>query len=777
MWATAHEARDVKCMARHGGARRWRRGKLDGMPEAQGGGDGGAARDMAEKDRARRRVKKSRWCGRWRSAMFLGANLFLQHSCRIGEAANPGPAEEEDELGFRTSDDPRIGGLPVVTGNGSGWGSIYAWLPNCQHDVMCVQEHKLGHPEDLAAASTNARERGWKSFWTQAVPSLHEAEAPSGGTAVLVRNSLGALEPPGGADVYPGHCSAALVEAGGIGGVVFYSVYLRCGSELDAFNWGVLCRIAQHIKCHGRPWAVCGDWNVTPATLAASGWAEKLDGTIIVLPASHTTTISGRLGRLIDYVVVCKPMASIGIRAQVDGTAPIRTHSAVSFVAPARPRSFMTTVMRAARKAPTVKPIGPRKSPADATAVIEIARKATKLAEEGNVAEAVETRELAVKGWLEFVEGEMIKEYHLDELDGGAAPFRGRAAGPSFVREPLLGTNRHRRHPAAGAENRRLRLVQDRAGELMAAAGRLQTRPDGDELIERARAAIAAGHHAGHAAPRGSDSGGVARRLKGVAKKAEKDLVAHRRGGREGPAPDAEGILRAATAVHEEAKRAADAREAEHVKEIRQSVADWCREAEANGAGRAHRWAKVLEAWRPESVEAKLGNFVTRTSNPDDLVKQERAKWSALWAPTSAERHLPEWGTVPRLPRPTVREVRAAARRFRRGTGQGADRINPRDLGDLDDQNLELVIELMTCCEVLGSVPGALALVVVVLIQKNGGAAASRPPPRDLPPLGQGEAAPRATLGTAVGPPLHGGGPWQIHRRHCVAPRFTCRVC
>ncbi len=47
--------------------------------------------------------------------------------------------------------------------------------------------------------------------------------------------------------------------------------------------------------------------------------------------------------------------------------------------------------------------------------------------------------------------------------------------------------------------------------------------------------------------------------------------------------------------------------------------------------------------------------------------------------------------------------------RFRRLTGQGADRIGPRDLGDLDGQVLELVIEMMTCSEVLGSVPDTFA--------------------------------------------------------------------
>ncbi len=171
---------------------------------------------------------------------------------RIGEAANPGPAAAQD-LG--------AGGLALVSGNGTGWGSILNWVKECRYHVVCVQEHKRLHSEDVAAASQQALGAGWKSFWCHAVPSQHDAADPSGGTAVLVRCGLGARDPPGGAEIVEGHLSAALVEAGGVGGVVIYSLYLRCGDELGPHNWEVLRRLAVHIASHGLPWAVCGDWN------------------------------------------------------------------------------------------------------------------------------------------------------------------------------------------------------------------------------------------------------------------------------------------------------------------------------------------------------------------------------------------------------------------------------------------------------------------------------------------------------------------------------------
>ncbi len=155
--------------------------------------------------------------------------------------------------------------------------------------------------------------------------------------------------------------------------------------------------------------------------------------------------------------------------------------------------------------------------------------------------------------------------------------------------------------------------------------------------------------------------------------------------------------------------------------EIRRSIAEWCREAEANGASRAHRWSQLPDGWRPETTESLVNGVQVVTTNPDVLVSKERDKWKPLWAPRTEDKDLQTWGEVAALPRPTVREVRAAAKRFRRTTGQGADRLNPRDVGDLSDAALEIVIEIMLSCEALGTLPDSLALVIVVLLENMGG--------------------------------------------------------
>ncbi len=513
-------------------------------------------------------------------------------------------------------------------------------------------------------------------------------------------------------------------------------MYLECGEELGPGSWCTLTRIAQHASGHGRPWAACGDWNVTPEVLIASGWPDQVGGVVIVPPVSHTTAKRGKAGRLTDDFVVSKSLARVGLSAHVDGTAPIRTHSAVGFIAPAKPRSFEVTVMKAPRKMPVAKPVGPRKAPQDASTVLVKARAATQLGLLGRTEDAIAARDDAVVSWLGYIEDELIYEYHLDEQEGGAAPYRGRAKGPTFAREPILGTARHGQHAAAGAENRRLRLAQDRAHELGIALGKSTGPHLAIETAERARAAIHAGHHVARAAPRDTVSNGLAAKLKTVARGIERtcrgscgDLEAGRA---------ALGKARSEVQqLHDEAMRAADDRENASMNEVRRSIAEWCREAEANGASRAHRWSQVPEGWRPETAKVEVNGMEVTTTNPDVLVAKEREKWQPLWAPTGTGEPLPSWGVLPALPRPTAREARAAARRFRRTTGQGADRLNPRDFGDLDDGALEIVIEIMMSCEALGSIPEPLALVIVVLLEKKGGRPTpDRPPPSEISSVG-----------------------------------------
>ncbi len=640
---------------------------------------------------------------------------------RVGEAANPGPdGAAPHDLTRRGPSQERQGGLSIVTGNGTGWVPIRAWLRESEHHVICTQEHRQLHPEDVAAASEAAFCSGWKSFWAPAIPSQHDAGEPSGGTAIFVRGHLGAREPPGGPIVYPGHCVASLVDAGGTGGVVVYSCYLRCGGELGPYNWAILTAVAEHAKGHGLPFCIGADWNCTPEVLAHSGWVAAMGALVVKAPVSHTVTIRGRPGRHIDYYVISKCLADLGVSASIDARAPIKTHNAIATELPAKPRSYHITAMRAPKRMPVDRPIGPRKEPSSARCILQRARRATELALAGNTEGATVLREEVVKEWFDHAEEELIKVYHLDEQPQGPDAYRGRSKGQKFVREPILGASRRRARPEAGAESRRLRLLQDRAYELAAAFDRRQAHPDAKEIKERARAAIDAGHHVAANAPSNVRSGGIAADLKRCGRAAERWTRTSYQDA-DGAHEDARRSRSKAWEIGEAARDEAEAIETERARDVRNSISEWCKKAEANGASLAHKWSKLPVEWRAETTDVVAAEVVTTSTNPDDLVNAERAKWSKLWAPSGGPSGLPHWGTVPVLPRPTVEELRACARRFKRTTGQGADLISPRDLAELEDDALGALGEVMYLSEILGTMPDAMSLVIVVLISKKDG--------------------------------------------------------
>ncbi len=149
-----------------------------------------------------------------RATKAIVAALMLWADCRVGEATNPGPDGSHDEAR----------GMDITSGNVTGWGTALQWLDTCTATVLCIQEHKQRELEDVAAASTQAINKGWKSLWAPAVTAPTDQDGASAGVAVLARKHVGMKEPPGGHIVVIGHVVGALIEAGATGGLVVYSV-------------------------------------------------------------------------------------------------------------------------------------------------------------------------------------------------------------------------------------------------------------------------------------------------------------------------------------------------------------------------------------------------------------------------------------------------------------------------------------------------------------------------------------------------------------------------
>ncbi len=161
--------------------------------------------------------------------------------------------------------------------------------------------------------------------------------------------------------------------------------------------------------------------------------------------------------------------------------------------------------------------------------------------------------------------------------------------------------------------------------------------------------------------------------------------------------------------------------EVQHRNEKRAAVTKWAHEASHAGAAVAHRWTKVLEDWRPETVGDMINGAAAVTADPGAVVEAERSKWDSLWRPPGTTRPRPDWGVVERLHRPSVEQFRRAARSFPRTTGIGVEGILPSDFDALDDVGVDACIDVMMTCEAIGYVPKVIALVLVKMIPKKDG--------------------------------------------------------
>ncbi len=674
---------------------------------------------------------------------------------RVGEAANPGPGQ------------PR--GTSITTGNGTSWTTILDWLSCHDGHVLCVQEHKVLE-EDVVFEKRRALARGWKSLWSPAMPSGTAANMPSGGTAVLVRSHVGVAVPPGGDVVVRGQVAAAMIETC-MGWMVVYSVYGRCGRELEGENWEMCKSIACHAIGHGLPWVAGGDWNFEPAALRASGWLRRMGADVLAAPVVATTHSGPKQGRYIDYLVAARAVAALGPQATICADARIRTHDAVRLRLPEAPRQY--TIRRMVRPSPFPKdvPIGPRRlfdTPGEAMAS---ARAALSTGAAGDEEAATILIDEATEAVLTHLEEVLADAYMIPDEE--RSKYLGRAKGIKYVTGPLLGP-KVGAHGASPPTVRRLRAVQDRANVLAAAASRLRTKlsdgttsteedgasqRDWRELLERAKAAISTGHQVAAIARKGEGAAEVVcaaygDELKYFAKEVEQyaqwkhGVFGWQYGGRcydstphadcdvslwgnvqpdnsVGRNDDLEWLAHTAeraSQVANRAKEAADPCEMMYRDERSAAVREWAHAASHEGAAIAHRWTRVPDEWRPETVEDEdIDGCATVTANPGAVVDAEHEKWKMLWSPSGVCKTKLNWGRVEQLPRPTTQQFRSAARSFKRRTGVGVEGITPADFDALDDDGIDACISIMMACEAVGYIPKAIALVIVRMIAKKDG--------------------------------------------------------
>jgi hypothetical protein len=198
--------------------------------------------------------------------------------------------------------------------------------------------------DQMAAAEGLAYKEGWHIRWSPAIDSPNHSKYAVAGAAVLVKIGYGLFDLPDvPSDVYTGFVAAGLVEL--FAGLPFmaYSTYLECGLGLAGRNCEIMKAIGAHIRGHGLLFVIGGDFNVPPQEMSESIWPESFGGVIVTGHTQYTTASAGKTGRQIDYFIVHKDLAKIGLHGRTAFDVPVRTHLGVALSFPRRPSAFVQT--------------------------------------------------------------------------------------------------------------------------------------------------------------------------------------------------------------------------------------------------------------------------------------------------------------------------------------------------------------------------------------------------------------------------------------------------
>ena len=163
---------------------------------------------------------------------------------------------------------------------------------------------------------------------------------------------LGSL--PGGAG---GRWSLRCRRTGAIcrGGVHLASVYLHTSVGASApCNLDLLEAAAAVLRSLQGPWILGGDFNATPAELAATGFLRLAGNAVIKAPGDATAGT-----REIDYFVVSPGLAHAAAAAHVLSHT-FGPHHPVRLYVRASPRAVLVRKVVAPRGFPAVLPMGPR---------------------------------------------------------------------------------------------------------------------------------------------------------------------------------------------------------------------------------------------------------------------------------------------------------------------------------------------------------------------------------------------------------------------------------
>ncbi len=640
-------------------------------------------------------------------ALFRGARIAVDSSNRSGCAADSPPDVEPFSL-------------VVKSANTTGWGPLQRLLQSTDAHVICAQEHRLRGAR-VAEASEWAMRRGWKSLWSEA--TLTADGGHSGGVVIMARQELGMSYPPwGDPEVVKARAVAATVEAPGYRPTVIVSAYLHDGAGLTVANRAILARIGNKLQalghqadqgtdrhCGPMPFLLAADFNLTPSTLAAADFAQRLGATVVAPRAARGTCRTARAHRTIDYFVMSGGMEQGIARVDTDERGLIKTHVPVRVEFRPRMTMLRGLAIRVPPKIPIERVYGPTRPLPRWDDVRQRTREAVRVAKQAAHAQAQEALDSAYEVWAQTAETE------LQELTGCELPKKGlRGRSPRLVWRTLLpervgngrGNDVANRARKRGALARDLRICcEDAAGGGPGAVGRVDGRirdvlADLDDL----------GRQGGEAGDKAHDAI-LARLAGGIHEHAASAL---------GSSEREWALLREElTAVSVELDAAVKKAEEQEKGEATAAWVDWVRDGVDAGAKNAHRATRIPQQWTPTTTaDDDLGIL---TGDPMKLLAAQRREYAAQWR--ARDQGPRTWYSTSRrsLPRLSPTALREASLTMAPRTSQTYDGLHPRHFALLTDGALEALADLYEAAEALGAWPTQIALLTMPALPKPAG--------------------------------------------------------
>jgi len=446
------------------------------------------------------------------------------------------------------------------------------------------------------------------------------------------------------------------------GGLAVASIYLVTSIGAADENMAILWELSAWIRACTTPVILCGDFNMDPKTLWATGWPSAM-GLTLFFPDAPTCGEA-----CLDFFVISVALAKyvLGVRTLDLGTRP---HWAVELRLAGRPAQEWQQVMAWPRPLPLDKPLNaPLPLPPGAAALAEPwGKDSSALTKTWRmVCSRLEIGVLAAHG----IQGEE------------AQPYLGHGECPRLVWQPIVDRDAGPlpRTTAEGVAARRL-------------------------LARIADAATCMRRH-------GAPSPGVLKKLRACD---GSDLGARW--------PSLKVQIRAPISLEwlgeaklelEALARKCDAQAAAaRAKQWREYAVAMA----AQGARAAHAFIKV----KTTSIYSQFGDVLVGAQERAELLADEWGagdRWAAVGQPVP-DPH--DWSGIQFLPKPTPAQMRAVCKTFRKWTGLGIDHFHMRAYECLSDDELQLFIDFMYHVECVGVLPEQLDWLIMVFIPKATG--------------------------------------------------------